>query len=282
MKESAFKRIIGIDYSGADTPVKRLDGLAVYRVDGDAPPHRVLPPKKGTVSRWNREELAEWLVQQLREKDRPTLVGIDHAFSFPIRYFQEHKLTEGKWGDFLADFQKYWPTHLNHALVRKVRTGSGKDRYGDPKWRRLTDEVSGGAKSVFQFGVQGEVATSTHAGLPWLRHIREELRNSEPKVHFWPFDGWTIDEGKSVVAEVYPALWKGRFDPPSESNHEHDACSVAGWLSYADQNGWLGQYFKPELSPEERNRAKTEGWILGVLGYIRLGVGVDARAAGRP
>ena len=57
------------------------------------------------------------------------------------------------------------------------------------------------------FDVQGSVAKSTHAGLPWLRHLRRECKRS---VHFWPFDGWGIPEGSSVVAEIYPSLWTRR------------------------------------------------------------------------
>jgi hypothetical protein len=38
-------------------------------------------------------------------------------------------------------------------------------RKDDPWWRRLTEKRAGGAKSVFQFDVQGSVAKSTHAGI---------------------------------------------------------------------------------------------------------------------
>ena len=34
---------------------------------------------------WTRRGIAEWLVEKLSE-DAPTLVGIDHGFSFPLRY----------------------------------------------------------------------------------------------------------------------------------------------------------------------------------------------------
>ena len=283
MAKRMFKRYIGIDYSGADTPLKRLPGLAVCQADTDGQTEIVSPEANG-VKNWNRRELAEWLVNQLREEDKPTLVGIDHAFSFPIDYFKEYGLTEGNWCHFLADFREYWPAHEGRNRVidilagqrgRKRRDTEGRKdhRLGDPRWKRLTDNLAPGAKGVFDFDVkQGQVATQTHAGIPWLLYIREQLAKSGPKVHFWPFDGWTFDEDVSVVAEVYPALWKGRFAPRPESlsPHQYDACIAAAWLSWADRNDLLAQYFKPDLSPPESNRAKTEGWILGVLGYIRL------------
>ena len=40
-------------------------------------------------------------------------------------------------------------------------------RVGDASWFRLTERWTAGAKSVFRFDVQGAVAKSTHAGLPW-------------------------------------------------------------------------------------------------------------------
>ena len=271
MQGRAFRRTIGIDYSGADNPLHRSPKLAVYCADGDDPPQRVGPPRARTVN-WNRREIAEWLVAQLREKDKPTLIGIDHSFSFPIPYFQRYNNLLGpRWDDFLNDFQAHWPTDGDDTLVSRIRQGTGRCRAGEANWFRLTDRLSPRtAKSVFQFGVQGQVATSTHAGLPWLRYIRQELARTGPRVHFWPFDGWEIPEGQSAIVEVYPSLWSGRFDRPADRTpDQHDAYSVAGWLSYADRNGCLEQYFNPELTPEEGNRAEVEGWILGVLGFIR-------------
>jgi hypothetical protein len=55
----------------------------------------------------------------------------------------------------------------------------------------------------------GIVAKSTHAGIPWLWHIRQEVRD---RVHFWPFDGWQIPEGKPAIVEVYPSIFSGRYD----------------------------------------------------------------------
>ena len=270
MVERAFERTIGIDYSGADTPTMRSRKLAVYCADADAPPQEV-HSQQDNLGRWTRREIAEWLVNQLNEEGKPTLVGIDHAFSFPDRYFQEYdELQRRGWDYFLDDFREHWPTDQDDALVSAIRNGSGQARGGDRTWLRLTDQRTGTAKSVFQFGVPGSVAHSTHAGLPWLRYIRRNCRKLGARVHFWPFDGWEICEGKSVIAEVYPSLWSRRFEPRDRTQDQHDAYSVAGWLSYTDQKGCLDKYFNPNLSREERDIADVEGWILGVLGYIRL------------
>ena len=80
----AFERYIGIDYSGAETPIASLKGLRVYMADRDTQPVEV-QPLVGAKKYWTRRGIAEWLARVLSE-DMPTLVGIDHGFSFPLRY----------------------------------------------------------------------------------------------------------------------------------------------------------------------------------------------------
>jgi hypothetical protein len=88
----------------------------------------------------------------------PTLVGIDHGFSFPLRYFEVHRL-KPDWSAFLDDFQRHWPTDENIYVdfVRDGIAGNGAARMGNARWRRLTEERSGSAKSVFHFDVCGDV-----------------------------------------------------------------------------------------------------------------------------
>jgi hypothetical protein len=269
---TAFARYIGIDYSGAQTPTASLKGLRVYLVEDGALPVEVLPPPS-LRKYWTRRGIAEWLVARLAE-DAPTLVGIDHGFSFPLRYFEANGLKPG-WPAFLDDFQRHWPTDEDNTYVDFVRegaVGAGAARSGEARWRRLTEERAGGAKSVFHFDVQGSVAKSTHAGIPWLRFIRRRLGS---RVHFWPFDGWDIPVGRSAIAEVYPALWSRSFLNEGRTSDQHDAFSIAAWLSRADRDGSLAAFLRPDLTPSERTLAQVEGWILGVPGLIREPVAND-------
>lgn len=198
-------------------------------------------------------------------EDVPTLVGIDHGFSFPVRYFEKHGIASD-WDLFLDDFRRHWPTDEDHVCVDFVRNGSHGDgavRTGKHRWPRLTEVRAGGAKSVFHFDVPGQVAHSTHAGLPWRRFIRREL---EARVHFWPFDGWEVPVGRSAVVEVYPSLWRHEFPKGDRTADQHDAFCIAAWLSRTDGDDALGRYLSPMLNPREAAQAQVEGWILGVLG----------------
>ena len=120
---------------------------------------------------------------------------------------------------------------------------------------------SGSAKSVFHFDVPGSVAKSTHGGLPWLHFLRRRLGQ---RIHVWPFDGWDFPAGRSVLAEVYPSLWRRDFVRGGRTADQHDAYSAAAWLQRADHEGRLSAYLSPSLTRDERTLARVERWILGV------------------
>ncbi len=221
----AFAQYIGIDYSGASTSTSSRSGLRIYLAEDNTTPVEVMPPPSRRKY-WTRKGIAEWLVEQV-SNDVPTLVGIDHGFSFPLRYFRVHGLALD-WPAFLDDFQRHWPTDEDGTWVRDIlcgRKGIGGVRRGDKNWFRLAEKRTATAKSVFDFDrKQGNVAYSTHAGISWLRFIRHELGD---RVHFWPFDGWDVQMGRSTIAEVYPALWSRRFARKGRTGDQHDACSIA-------------------------------------------------------
>ena len=78
-----------------------------------------------------------------------------------------------------------------------------------------------------------------------------------------------IPPGKSAIAEVYPALWSRSFAREDRTGDQHDAYSIAAWLSRADRDGSPAGFLAPNLTAPERSVARVEGWILGVPGLIR-------------
>lgn len=266
-----FDLFIGIDYSGAEAANARLKSLQAYSArPGSAPQRQDGPSRRqnGAPAYWTRAELANWLIDLARQNVQ-YIAGIDHAFSFPLSYFERYRLTS--WPQFLNDFTKHWPTDRDHVYVDFVRDGAiartlpdwpGQGlRRGEPSEFRLCEEWTSSAKSVFQFDVQGSVAKSSHAGIPWLKRIRAAVGN---RVHFWPFDGWSPAPGKAVIAEVYPSIFRRRYERDDRTADEQDAYAVARWLSESAARGLLKRYFEPPLVLPERTRADKEGWILGV------------------
>lgn len=265
----AYDLHLGIDYSGAATSTTPLPGLQVYaaRLDGESIKCYSPACNGSTRSRhWTRREIAQCLCDLARDGVR-FIAGIDHAFSFTLAYFQRYGL--GSWPAFLADFVCHWPTHKDGVRVDSVRlspppgrSGAPRDaRVGQASELRLAERWTSSAKSVFQFDMQGSVAKSSHAGIPWLKWLRDEAGG---RIHFWPFDGWQPEVGKAVLAEVYPSLFRRRYPRDDRNADEQDAYATARWLADMDVREALEGYFAPPLTGVERASAALEGWILGV------------------
>ncbi len=97
-----------------------------------------------------------------------------------------------------------------------------------------------------------------------------------------PLRGWARRGRRSVVAEVYPALWSRSFAREGRTSDQHDAYSIVAWLSRADRDGSVAAFLNPDLAPPERTVAQAEGWILGVPGLIRDGQGDHAGTVSDP
>jgi hypothetical protein len=245
-----FREHVGIDYSGAGAPDAGCSGLRVYRAADGGPAREV----RGR-GRWSRRDLAAWLLARLREPG-PAVVGIDHCFSLPKPWLDRRRL--GSWDAFLEDFCARWPT--DRRAVASCRRGRPYAR--ETERFRLCERWTSSAKSVYQFGMTGQVASSSHAGIPWLRWLRAQAGAA---VHFWPFDGWRPPPGVHVIAEVYPSILRNRFPRGGRTADQQDAFAVAEWLRTRDALGALEAYFEPRLGRDERAVAALEGWILGIL-----------------
>jgi hypothetical protein len=108
----------------------------------------------------------------------------------------------------------------------------------------LTEERTGRAKSVFHFDVQGTVAKFMHAGIP-LAVVSP--RTAGRDAAFLAVRRLGNPGRRSAVAEVYPALWSRGFAAADRSADQHDAFSIAAWLSRADREGSVERHLNPEL-----------------------------------
>lgn len=253
-----FEAYIGIDYSGAKHSLSRIKGLQVSKATVDVEPMKVESPA-GRTRNWCRQEIAHWCLAQFNG-DAPVIIGIDHGFSFPLNYMQRYRI--GSWDQFLDDFQKHWPTDQDDNSVESLRTGN--PRTGSHTEFRLTEKWTTSAQSVFKLDGAGTVGKSTHCGIPWLRFLRRQTdyRNSRP--HFWPFDGFDIPPNTSVIAEIFPSVFRRRYPRHDATVDEHDAMCAAQWLKDMDARGHLGTYFRPPLTEDALEIARLEGWILGI------------------
>ena len=56
-----------------------------------------------------------------------------------------------------------------------------------------------------------------------------------------------------------------RFPKEGRDGDEQAAYAVAAWLQRADSSGSLDGFLSPNLTAEELEIARIEGWILGVV-----------------
>ena len=250
--QQGFERFIGIDYSGAKSPDDPLSGLRVFSAGRHGSAQEIRPQ---SLRHWSRRQIYSWLADEIHQGS-PTLIGIDHGFSFPRIYFLRHALKS--WPEMLKHFVQHTPSHelsiedLRHQHRIHIESATSL---------RLCETWTSSAKSVFHFDVQGSVAKSTYAGLPWLHFLNQDYPNF---LFCWPFDGWKPPAGRSVICEVYPSLYKRRYPRADRGEGAHDAYAVVRWMQDLQQRGVLSEYFEPPLSPDEQSLAQLEGWILGV------------------
>jgi len=261
-----FRNYIGIDYSGRGRPETGVGGLRVFRAEGNRSPVELRSsiPRRSNLSRC---EVTEWLLKELCGRV-PTLVGLDHAFSIPSARLRACGL--GSWASMCKRFLEAVRTHertvksargdrISARLLRKPKGDEYEEHY------RLTDRRCSGAKSVFHYVGPG-VAHSTMAGISQLALLRREVRKKRCPVHFWPFDGFEVPAGSSLVVEAYPALFNRQFRRiKSENGDQHDARCIALWLREITRDDRLETYLRPPLRRSEQALARREGWILGVM-----------------
>ena len=131
-----FEHHIGIDYSGAATAKTRSATIQAYQSQINGEISQVASPAAADNRKrnWNRIEIFHWIMSQF-EQARPIIIGIDHGLSFPISYFNRHRLNS--WDEFLDDFAIHWPTDHPEATVENFRNQSSRlgtnDKCGSPK-----------------------------------------------------------------------------------------------------------------------------------------------------
>lgn len=258
IKMPLFERYIGIDYSGAAEPDKPVNGLRVFVAGRERAPEQERDDQARS-GLWSRERLAVWLRDRLQE-EVPTIVGIDHAFSYPLEAMDG--VAPENWDGFLEWFEARWLTRK--ATVRECLGPHEKTLTAHKETLRLTDRWAPTAMPLCS-GWEGKgpnVFFSTHAGIPWLRWLRQEMVGT---IDFWPFDGFEVRPGRSVVAEVYPRIFRRRYERETELlGDQRDAWLVCRWLQDRDAKNLIGPYFRPPLDESEERQALVEGWILGV------------------
>ena len=73
-----------------------------------------------------------------------------------------------------------------------------------------------------------------------------------------------MPQKKSVIVEIYPAIFKKRYPQEDRNEHEQDAYAVARWMKDMDEGCVLDRFFDVPLNDAEQETADLEGWIFGI------------------
>lgn len=291
-----FRRFVGIDWSGASGDA--LHGIQVAEIETGWSSPRLVRPLGGRS--WSRRAVMEYI---LNAGDKPTLFGIDFAFSIPWNdsedLFSLNSLTDARslWelvdvqcrhaSDFyagpiwLATDSPFRPYIYHHA------SGHRGERYSRER-KRQVDRLAGDAISVYHM-VGPQVGAGSFAGMRMLHAMSEAAGRARVRaVAIWPFE--PIEQAAHAVVEIYPSLFyrqagvrrprrnelrTARFDSLARAlgfygfSHEADLCDCRSvdqadaLISAAALSGIASSDGGP-FSLEKLKSDPREGWIFGL------------------
>lgn len=237
MAAASFRRVIGVDYSGAGKEDKPSPTITAWVSDRKGT--RPLDPEQ----RWSRDSLTDRLAEEIEGGPGPVLVAIDHAFAYSTAVLDRLKVR--RWDDL--------PRRLGElGGLHELREAVG----GIEGWR-MTDLWAPGTQDPLGIRTYRPVSHSTFKGIRHVGRLREKA-----DFHLWPFDGWQPPAGASVVAEGFPYLVRRRVPRMHDDRDEQDAAALAEFFGSRDRAGLLS--FGPPLTAAEARQARREGWILGL------------------
>lgn len=210
--KSLFDRYVGIDWSGAKSPLKSYSvALASCNATDDGSPNAI-------TSKLSRTDVYEYILGLADSKQRG-LVGIDCNFGYAQSVAQTH------FGDDI-NYRKLWSLVDNindanpnffagkfwqHPKFQSCFWTKGKQ----PEWfklealRRLTEQRAidaglGIPESPFKLIGAKQVGKGGLAGMRLVHQLKQQLGD---KLAIWPFEQSNTDKAQIVVCEIYPRLF---------------------------------------------------------------------------
>lgn len=285
-----FDTFMGIDWSGAKSPIMTKAIAVAECKQGDAPPRLVPGP-------WSRTKVYDY-IGRLLSTDTRRLIGIDANFG----YAQETGLSQ--FGQNY-DYRDLWHAVESANLKNDNFFAEGFwQKYPQYFWtggpkpahislpKRLTEITCGQAgygwpESPFKLLGPKQVGKGGLAAMRMAHHLKKAHGD---KICIWPFEQEIADSAQIVITEIYPRQFLRRsahgnakvqtleelnqalsklgckkpYNADEFNDHDADALvSAAGLRMLCGKNKTIpGTIANPEILDKES--AKREGWIFGV------------------
>jgi hypothetical protein len=184
------ERIIAIDWSGCAATSSQKKHIRAAIID--ATDVTILEEK-------TRDEWFSWLIEEIKRDTRPTVVGFDFAFSFPVSFFRRRNIgVINQLWKIAEEEGENWMKSCAPPFWGRPGKKRPETHMTDG-FRRTDKDISVGhisPKSPFQIGGAGAVGTGSIRGMPILKRLHES------GFSIWPFD----EPASPMVVEIYPRL----------------------------------------------------------------------------
>jgi len=281
-----FERFVGIDWSGKKG--RSQSGIQIAEFGLEALHPKIVRPRSGV--NWSRSAAVEY-VRSLT--DRPTLIGIDFAFSVPLptpaRLIGDVRQLWALVESLCQDEENFYagpiwlsPNSPFRSLFR-YQNFKGAD-FNGKRLRETERRAKPCATSIYKL-MYSQVGRGSFAGMRVLNHLSPVINNG---IAVWPFDN--LRSKQTVIMEVYPSAFYPMADGRRPDPKKQTSAAVAdlirqvlrrfGVTSDEDipktQDGidaYVTSAALAHLSKEQSNFvvppyfrevASQEGWIFGV------------------
>lgn len=289
-----FDRFVGIDWSGAKSPIVNRSIAVSYADRGNDAP--ILLEHK-----WSRSNVSDWILEQAKGYER-ILIGIDCNFGYAYDVIQK-QLGHG------ATYKQLWHAVDQACEHESNYFGAGfweNDKYKNHFWTSgkkrddflmpqrdveiaCAEEGLGHPESPFKLIGAKQVGKGGLSGMRMAHHLKNKLGDI---IAFWPFERGCVDRAKIVVTEIYPrqfliraghgltkvrtiqelnkALLALKSNPFSQqqvfTDHDTDAILSAAGLRLLCGNDKNVSKDVSQPALMSYNAQIAEGWIFGITG----------------
>jgi len=289
-----FDQFIGIDWSGAKTPILNKSISVSVSDQGQEAPCLIAGP-------WSRQKVANWIVD-LAKQDKRILIGVDCNFGFASEIIQKQIGDKATVSDLWSkvdevskqDSNFFAGSFWSHNTYKDDFWTEGKMREGFDMPKRQTEILCaelgfGRPESPFKLIGAKQVGKGGLAGMRMAHYLKSTLQD---KIALWPFERDLNNKATIVMTEIYPRQFLMRTGHGLTKVRDIDNLNKAlsylgskpyvsdGVLSDHDTDSLVSAVGLRYLCGDKENIPKSishppimsynaqhlEGWIFGISG----------------
>jgi hypothetical protein len=226
-----FEQFIGIDWSGAEKPVKTNSiALATCLVSNNYAPVAI-------QSKLSREDVFHYICD-LMQSGQKVFVGIDCNFGYAKSVAEETFGNDIKYSALWQQVENLNTDNKNLFAGNVWKNPRYQDRFWtkgkQPDWfnldtlRRITEKAAieqllGTPESPFKLIGAKQVGKGGLAGMRLVYQLKAKFGD---QIAVWPFEQALLNSARLVITEIYPRLFIKYADKGNLKVRDHDSLNV--------------------------------------------------------